>query len=175
MSHYEVCNRCFTEVNYSAATDGYYAFCPEHDEDLYKHEVTTRLDAGTLADVATVTIESATEGNAWEKSGGRTYTMKVVNARGEVWSGVPYAVGSALTHNGDIERHPTVEEILDTLHDDHNIANSEYSKEEFVDNFEDEEYAAEVWEKMQAHRRKYLEFFTEEEREEIARVAATEF
>lgn len=175
MAHYEVCSRCFTEVNYSASTADYYAFCPEHDEDLYKHEVTTRLGADTLADVATVTIETATEGNAWEKTGGRTYTLQVTNARGAEWGGVPYAVGSALTHNGDTVRHPSVEEILDTLHDDHNIANQEAVKEDFVSHYEDEEYAAEVWDKMQAQRRKFLEFFTMEERALIAKVAATEF
>jgi uncharacterized protein YcgL (UPF0745 family) len=35
----EVCRRCNTEVLYTDVSEGYYAQCPEHDEDLFKFEV----------------------------------------------------------------------------------------------------------------------------------------
>lgn len=35
----EVCDRCQTPVTYDNVSDGYYAVCPNHDEDLYKIEV----------------------------------------------------------------------------------------------------------------------------------------
>jgi hypothetical protein len=33
-----VCNRCETPVKFSGVTAGYWAVCPEHDEDLDKWE-----------------------------------------------------------------------------------------------------------------------------------------
>ncbi|CAH7265385.1 hypothetical protein VCHA53O466_320041 [Vibrio chagasii] len=35
----EVCDRCNTPVVFTDVSDGYYAVCPNHDEDLYKIEV----------------------------------------------------------------------------------------------------------------------------------------
>jgi hypothetical protein len=36
---YEVCARCKTPVMYIDISPGYYAVCPEHEEDLYSFEV----------------------------------------------------------------------------------------------------------------------------------------
>jgi transcription initiation factor IIE alpha subunit len=33
-----ICNRCETEVTFDEVSEGYFAFCPKHDEDLYKIE-----------------------------------------------------------------------------------------------------------------------------------------
>jgi len=33
-----VCARCETTVTYNAVTEGYYAYCSEHDEDLFEFE-----------------------------------------------------------------------------------------------------------------------------------------
>jgi hypothetical protein len=33
-----VCSRCKNEVSFEDVTKGYYAVCPEHDEDLYEFE-----------------------------------------------------------------------------------------------------------------------------------------
>lgn len=33
-----ICNRCETEVKFDDVSDGYFAFCPEHYEDLYEIE-----------------------------------------------------------------------------------------------------------------------------------------
>lgn len=33
-----VCNRCNTPVEFQDVTPGYFAWCPHHDEDLYKFE-----------------------------------------------------------------------------------------------------------------------------------------
>jgi uncharacterized paraquat-inducible protein A len=35
----EICSRCFTTVSFEEITDGYYAYCPRHDEDLYSFEI----------------------------------------------------------------------------------------------------------------------------------------
>jgi hypothetical protein len=35
---YKVCVRCKTPVIYTSVSPGYYAVCPEHDEDLYTFE-----------------------------------------------------------------------------------------------------------------------------------------
>lgn len=32
------CRRCGTFVRFDEVSDGYYAYCPQHDEDLYKGE-----------------------------------------------------------------------------------------------------------------------------------------
>lgn len=32
------CNRCDTKVSFDEVSDGYYAVCPTHDEDLYQFE-----------------------------------------------------------------------------------------------------------------------------------------
>jgi hypothetical protein len=36
-----VCARCKTEVSFEDVTKGYYAVCPEHDEDLDEWEIAT--------------------------------------------------------------------------------------------------------------------------------------
>ena len=33
-----ICARCKTKVSFKNVSDGYYAVCPEHYEDLYKFE-----------------------------------------------------------------------------------------------------------------------------------------
>jgi hypothetical protein len=33
-----VCNRCNTPVEFENVTPGYFAWCPHHDEDLFKFE-----------------------------------------------------------------------------------------------------------------------------------------
>ena len=33
-----VCSRCHTEVSFHDVTDGYFAVCPKHDEDLWQFE-----------------------------------------------------------------------------------------------------------------------------------------
>lgn len=33
-----VCRRCKTEVQFTEVTEGYYAVCPTHDEDLFTFE-----------------------------------------------------------------------------------------------------------------------------------------
>lgn len=33
------CVRCGTQVSFENVSEGYYAVCPSHDEDLYKIEV----------------------------------------------------------------------------------------------------------------------------------------
>ena len=38
-----VCNRCGDEVSFSDVSDGYYAWCRYHGEDLYKFE-TKKVD-----------------------------------------------------------------------------------------------------------------------------------
>lgn len=38
MSH-KVCSRCKTPVIYQNISPGYFAVCPEHEEDLYTFEV----------------------------------------------------------------------------------------------------------------------------------------
>ena len=35
----EVCHRCKTPVTFDDVSEGYYAVCPEHYEDLYEFEV----------------------------------------------------------------------------------------------------------------------------------------
>ena len=35
-----ICRRCETPVIYIDVSEGYFAVCPEHDEDLYKFETT---------------------------------------------------------------------------------------------------------------------------------------
>ena len=35
---YKVCVRCKTPVIYTSVSPGYYAVCPEHEEDLYSFE-----------------------------------------------------------------------------------------------------------------------------------------
>lgn len=39
----EVCARCKTAVTFDDVSDGYYAVCPNHDEDLMKFEVEKRI------------------------------------------------------------------------------------------------------------------------------------
>ena len=39
----EVCDRCRTPVTFSDVSEGYYAVCPKHDEDLMRIEVETRM------------------------------------------------------------------------------------------------------------------------------------
>ena len=33
-----ICNRCLTPVIFNDVSEGYYAVCPEHEEDLYQFE-----------------------------------------------------------------------------------------------------------------------------------------
>jgi len=33
-----VCSRCATPVVFDEVSDGYYAVCPQHDEDVYQFE-----------------------------------------------------------------------------------------------------------------------------------------
>jgi len=42
-----VCSRCQTPVVFDNVSSGYYAVCPNHDEDLYEFETRT-LDSLTL-------------------------------------------------------------------------------------------------------------------------------
>jgi hypothetical protein len=39
----EICSRCETPVSFENVSEGYYAVCPEHYEDLYRFEV-NKLD-----------------------------------------------------------------------------------------------------------------------------------
>ena len=39
-----ICRRCETPVIYTDVSEGYFAVCPEHNEDLYKFE-TNELSA----------------------------------------------------------------------------------------------------------------------------------
>ena len=43
-----VCSRCKTVVdrNKEAVTDGYFAYCPEHDEDLFQIECELQQEQG---------------------------------------------------------------------------------------------------------------------------------
>lgn len=34
-----VCGRCETALSFDNVTLGYFAYCPEHDEDLYQFEI----------------------------------------------------------------------------------------------------------------------------------------
>lgn len=40
----KLCKRCGTPVSFDEVSDGYYAVCPQHDEDLYEFETTTMKD-----------------------------------------------------------------------------------------------------------------------------------
>lgn len=49
----QVCDRCNTPVVFTDVSDGYYAVCPNHDEDLYKIEVKS------IPIVDSITLENA--------------------------------------------------------------------------------------------------------------------
>jgi hypothetical protein len=38
-----VCNRCEEQVSFENVSDGYYAVCNNHDEDLYSFETERRI------------------------------------------------------------------------------------------------------------------------------------
>ncbi|MCG9576071.1 hypothetical protein L1D14_07440 [Vibrio tubiashii] len=44
----EVCGRCNTPVSFDDVPEQYYATCPNHDEDLFRHEVVGKPEASTL-------------------------------------------------------------------------------------------------------------------------------
>lgn len=106
-----------------------------------------KLTNETLADIVTVEVEYSREGNGWETgkhdvnpngypkivTRGRTYSLKLTNARGDVWTGVNFSVGSGLTHDKKgKERHPSAEEILFSLTMDASAAEDYTAFEDFA-------------------------------------------
>lgn len=51
-----VCDRCARPVTFFGVSDGYYAACEYHDEDLYQFE-TTKIERGQYQWVCAITDE----------------------------------------------------------------------------------------------------------------------
>ena len=93
--------------------------------------MSVKLQNNEISHIVTITIDSFRGGNSWESgkhniaSGGRapeyvtrgrTYSLTVTNARGDVWRNVAYEVGSGLTHDKRGRTvHPTVADVLHSL------------------------------------------------------------
>lgn len=109
-----------------------------------------KLSNETLADIVTIEIEHMHDGNAWESgkhdvsapesrpiivTRGRTYSLKLTNARGDSWSGVAYSIGSGLTHDKrGREVHPTAEAVLHSLTLDASCSEDYPTFEDFAEN-----------------------------------------
>ena len=93
--------------------------------------MSVKLQNNEISHIVTITIDSFHGGNSWETgkhdiaSGGRapefvtrgrTYSLTITNARGDVWNNVAYEVGSGLTYDKRGRTvHPTVADVLNSL------------------------------------------------------------
>jgi hypothetical protein len=147
----------------------------------------TKLKADKLSDIATVEILSQVDGNSWETGKhdvsvagsrpnivvrGRTYVMRITTKRG--YMDVPYSIGSGLTHENGKVKHPTADDILCSVFQDYYIIESNRTFDDFCNEFgydTDSRKALDMYLKLQEHYTKFVQTFTHDDIQAIAKVA----
>lgn len=127
----------------------------------------TKLNQESLENVATIYVDSVNGETSWGDAG-REFSLTIYNEEtGEKWRGVSYSMGVGLTHE------PTVEEVLWAVSMDAQAGEDSPTFEHFCYEYgysEDSRSAYAIWKACREQYRKWVEFFTYEQREAISEV-----